>query len=200
MKAALDKWFFSYVKYLARDTSFEKGTPVDIMFCLADHFEPGWGRASIETQRDRLRYWLNNYPRLSSQFSDNDGYNPQHTWFFPPHEADEHLVGLVDICKGGFGEIELHFHHDHIPPVPDTAKTLEVKIIASIERYAKYGVFGIDKISGKRRFGFIHGDWALDNSMGGRYCGVNSELQILSKTGCYADFTFPSICESQPKN
>ena len=49
------------------------------------------------------------------------------------------------------------------------------------------------------QYGFIHGDWALDNSMGGKWCGVNSELTILRETGCYADFTFPSINESQPR-
>jgi hypothetical protein len=42
-------------------------------------------------------------------------------------------------------------------------------------------------------FGFIHGNWALDNSgPGGRWCGVNNELDVLRDAGCYADFTFPS--------
>jgi hypothetical protein len=39
----------------------------------------------------------------------------------------------------------------------------------------------------------------LDNSRHGKFCGVNDELQILDSTGCYADFTFPSRCESNPK-
>ena len=42
-------------------------------------------------------------------------------------------------------------------------------------------------------YGFIHGNWALDNSRpDGRCCGVNNELEILRETGCYADFTLPS--------
>ncbi|MEW6003624.1 MAG: hypothetical protein AB1638_13395, partial [Nitrospirota bacterium] len=42
-------------------------------------------------------------------------------------------------------------------------------------------------------YGFIHGNWALDNSRkDGRWCGVNNELRILRETGCYADFTMPS--------
>jgi hypothetical protein len=46
---------------------------------------------------------------------------------------------------------------------------------------------------GKLRFGFIHGNWALDNSRSdGRACGLNNELALLSKLGCYADFTLPS--------
>ncbi len=41
--------------------------------------------------------------------------------------------------------------------------------------------------------GFIHGNWALDNSReDGRWCGVNNELEVLRDTGCYADFTLPS--------
>lgn len=42
-------------------------------------------------------------------------------------------------------------------------------------------------------YGFVHGNWALANSAGGRWCGVDSELQILAETGCYADFTLPSV-------
>jgi hypothetical protein len=43
------------------------------------------------------------------------------------------------------------------------------------------------------RFGFIHGDWALDNSHPrGLHCGVSDELGALRKAGCYADFTMPS--------
>ena len=42
-------------------------------------------------------------------------------------------------------------------------------------------------------YGFIHGNWALDNSRpDGRWCGVNNELDVLRETGCYADFTLPS--------
>jgi len=42
-------------------------------------------------------------------------------------------------------------------------------------------------------YGFIHGNWALDNSRpDGDWCGVNDEITILRETGCYADFTMPS--------
>jgi hypothetical protein len=41
-------------------------------------------------------------------------------------------------------------------------------------------------------YAFIHGNWALANSAGGKYCGVDSEMQILAETGCYADMTLPS--------
>ncbi len=198
MKAALEKWFLSYLGDLFRDRSFNSNEPVDVMFCLADHFEPWCGQVDAETQRKRVRAWTEGYPELAEKFKDSDGRPPQHTWFFPPHEADEHLLALTGLCKAGFGEIELHLHHDHILPVPDTAQTLEKKILTAVDWYARHGHLGRDK-EGKVRFGFVHGDWALDNSRGGKYCGVNNELQVLAKCGCYADFTFPSINEAQPR-
>jgi hypothetical protein len=43
-------------------------------------------------------------------------------------------------------------------------------------------------------FGFIHGNWALDNSRpDGRKCGLNGEIALLRDLGCYADFTMPSL-------
>ncbi len=47
--------------------------------------------------------------------------------------------------------------------------------------------------TGELAYGFVHGNWALDNSHPeGRACGVNDELTILRETGCFADFTMPS--------
>jgi len=50
--------------------------------------------------------------------------------------------------------------------------------------------------NGRPSFGFIHGNWALDNSRGGHFCGLNNELNLLMKLGCYADFTEPSAPHS----
>ena len=42
-------------------------------------------------------------------------------------------------------------------------------------------------------FGFAPRNWALCNARrDGRWCGVNDELGVLRRTGCYADFTLPS--------
>jgi hypothetical protein len=47
--------------------------------------------------------------------------------------------------------------------------------------------------NGRTVFGFIHGDWALDNSRpDARRCGLNNEITLLRDLGCYADFTMPS--------
>jgi hypothetical protein len=49
------------------------------------------------------------------------------------------------------------------------------------------------KVDGRLTFGFIHGNWALDNSHPqGLWCGLNNEITLLRDLGCYADFTMPS--------
>jgi hypothetical protein len=51
----------------------------------------------------------------------------------------------------------------------------------------------VDPEGGGVVYGFIHGNWALDNSRpDGLWCGVNDELRVLRRSGCYADFTLPS--------
>ena len=57
----------------------------------------------------------------------------------------------------------------------------------------RHGLLSRDRRTGELAYGFIHGNWALDNSRpDGRWCGVNNELDVLRETGCYADFTLPS--------
>ncbi len=46
--------------------------------------------------------------------------------------------------------------------------------------------------SGDPMYAFVHGNLALANSCGGRFCGVDNEMQVLKDTGCYADMTLPS--------
>jgi hypothetical protein len=47
--------------------------------------------------------------------------------------------------------------------------------------------------NGRVTFGFVHGNWALDNARpDGKWCGVNNEITILREAGCYADFTLPA--------
>jgi hypothetical protein len=55
--------------------------------------------------------------------------------------------------------------------------------------------------NGAIRFGFIHGNWALDNSdPNGKNCGVSDEIGILRRLGCYADFTMPSAPHGSQTN
>lgn len=99
------------------------------------------------------------------------------------------------MCEKGYGEVELHLHHGK--QNADTSDNLRATLEACVAEYALFGIFG--QADGRRQYGFIHGDWALDNSRGGEYCGVNDEISILKETGCYADFTFPCYNEARPR-
>jgi hypothetical protein len=169
---------------------------VHIMLCIVDHFEPANGGVNADLQERRVKAWVEGYPKFAERYRDVDGKMPQHSWFYPPHHDHRFLKDLVKLCKDGYGEIEMHLHHNHMKPFPDNTDTLRDKIIKCINDYSKYGIFCLP--DGSKRFAFIHGDWSLDNSRGSQFCGINNEISILKECGCYADFTFPSLCEAQP--
>jgi hypothetical protein len=169
---------------------------IHIILCVVDHFEPFNGNAAFGTAKKRVEAWSKNYPVSAAKYKDSDGRHPQHTWFYPPHHDPSFLAELVPLCSAGFGEIEMHLHHNRMEPFPDTAETLKDKLKKCLETYSRYGIFCLP--DGSRRFAFIHGDWSLDNSRGAKFCGVNSETAVLRECGCYADFTFPTLCSAQP--
>jgi hypothetical protein len=160
------------------------------MLCVADHFEPAWNEATYEQECQRVQKWLQLYPKLASKHADADGVRPQHTFFYPEEQyRPEHLGALAKLCRSGFGDVEIHLHHDR-----DTAEGLREKLLRfKTILHEKHGLLRANLHTGEIEYGFIHGDWALDNSNpDGTCCGVNNELTVLRETGCYADFTLPS--------
>jgi hypothetical protein len=163
---------------------------VHLLLCVADHFEPKQYRPTLEVSRARVRRWFEDYPRQFGRFRDSDGRTPRHTFFYPVEEYEvEYLDALAHLCRQGFGEVEIHLHHDD-----DTPEHLRETLLAFKHILAeRHGLLSRDPRSGEVVYGFIHGNWALDNSRpDGKHCGVNNELDILRETGCYADFTLPS--------
>lgn len=176
--------------YLFRRRIAPPTGPIHVMFCFVDHFEPAWGKVDLATQRARVDRWCRDYRALAAGHRDADGRPPQHTFFYPEEEyLEEHLTKLADLCADGFGEIEIHLHHDN-----DTADNFKTTISRFNELlHERHGALPRDPVSGELRFGFIHGNWSLDNSRAdGRWCGINNELILLRELGCYADFTLPS--------
>ncbi len=197
IKNGMNNWLPKYIlDYIFHQEGIDSLSPVHVIFCFVDHFEPFNGGVNYETAKTRVHKCLKDYERIASKFKDADGKMPKHTWFYPPHHDQTFLKDLVETCKQGFGEVELHLHHNHMQPFPDTSKTLKDKILKSIDNYSKLGIFLLP--NEEKTFGFIHGDWSLDNSRGSKICGVNNELTILKECGCYADFTFPCMNEAQP--
>ena len=165
------------------------GQPIDVLFCVADHYEPNVGGVELARQRERVERWMDDYPALARRHRDADGRTPQHTFFYPVEAYQPSLVeGLATLCREGFGEVEVQLHHD-----ADTSQTLREKLERAKADLARHGLLARERGSGLVRFGFVHGNWALDNSRrDGRWCGVNNELTVLRDAGCYADFTLPS--------
>jgi hypothetical protein len=163
-----------------------------VLFALCDHYEPlhsgSMGKASYDVGLRRVDRWHAEYPHVADQFRDADGIAPQHTFFFPAEEYNPRFFDhLDDLVRRNYGEVELHLHHDN-----DTEELLEQSIRTALALYGGRGHFA-RSTSGEMRYGFIHGNWALANGRpDGRQCGVDAELPLLFRTGCYADFTFPS--------
>lgn len=186
-------WWPAYVKrdWAGRRESAPPADagPVHVIFCVTDHFEPAWLAPGIEVERRRVAHWVQEYPEVMAGFRDADGRPPRHTFFFPAeaHRA-EHLERMRELVKAGYAEVEVHLHHDG-----DTSAGVRDTLLEFVERLSGHGYLGAHKGDGRKRFGFVHGNWALDNSApGGRWCGVNDELRVLRDCGCYADFTLPS--------
>ncbi len=190
-------WLPQYIKNCLKGT-FKKNkgkNPIHIIFLFVDHFEPHTMNASKQEEEFRVKYWLENYPKVSEKHKDSDGLRPKHTWFYPFERMNcVNLRALSSLCYGNYGEIELHLHHKN-----DSSKFLEEKLAKAKDEYAKLGILITAEKNPKKTFGFVHGDWGLDNSRGNEFCGVNNELEILNKMDCYADFTFPSPSKAQPR-
>ncbi|MGA7217835.1 MAG: hypothetical protein WBX38_05950 [Candidatus Sulfotelmatobacter sp.] len=171
--------------------------PVHLIITLADHFEPGIlphaeGKlAARSLQEQRLERWCKDYPRAVEDWPDHDGRTFRHTYFYPAEQYDKGLIDLLaQHCHEGWGEIEVHLHHGL--EKPDTAETTRQRLCEFRDALVGHGCLSQLDGRGGPRYAFVHGNFALANSMQGRCCGVDSEIEVLAHTGCYADFTLPS--------
>ncbi len=183
-------WLPAYLRGRLAQLLRRKPTgPVDILFCIADHYEPNHAGAPPSVQAARVERWVNDYPTMVDGCLDSDGRPPQHTFFFPAEAYDQaQIERLGQLCRAGFGEVEVHLHHGH-----DTEAGVRKTLSTFRDTLsARHGLLSVDR-DGRPRYGFIHGNWALDNGfLQDRFCGVNTELKVLIETGCYADFTMPA--------
>ena len=189
-RRGIDRWILTYIRQRSKRHAPRSGESVHLLLCIADHFEPGNGGVGTEIANERLRRWVEDYPRLCQEFRDSDGRAPQHTFFYPIEMYDrEQLDELARLCRLGLGEVEIHLHHDG-----DTSDNLERMLLKFRDMLVdRHGLLARHRVTSALAYGFVHGCWALDNSRpDGRWCGVNDEIEILRETGCYADFTLPS--------
>jgi hypothetical protein len=162
--------------------------PARVWLLIADHFEPLCKRAAEAVACNRVARWCQKWPEIARRHCDSAGNAPRYTFFYPEEEYRPRLLdGLAEMTEKGIADVEIHLHHDgegernFVDRVSSFKETL----------FARHGL--MRKQSGELIFGFIHGNWALDNSLpNGRWCGLNNEITLLRDLGCYADFTLPS--------
>ena len=156
---------------------------------IADHFEPWWHRADDRTALQRVQRWTSRWPVIAARHIDDAGRQPCYTFFYPEEQYHPAaLDGLSGLARLGIADVEVHLHHH-----ADTESAFVDRVGRFIERlHTRHTLLRRDD-SGIR-FGFIHGNWALDNSLpDGRDCGLDNEITLLHRLGCYADFTLPSV-------
>ena len=163
---------------------------VHIIVLVVDHFEPSHIDKKGVLGTTKVRRWCEKYEDIARLHCDTDGVSPQHTWFYRYDYPNYKCLSILsEYVYKELGEIEFHLHHGY-----DTAESFTKKICEGVAWFNQVGAMISAESSPQTRFAYIAGDWALDN---GRrdpaFSGVNNELMILNKAGCYADFTFPAI-------
>ena len=188
MLKALNLWLPAYLRRGRRH--WDPSRETHLIICVCDHFEPFHG-ATREEALKRVCRWESEFPTLASSFRDSAGRPLRHTFFYPIEQYDEEVVShLSTLCHATLCETEIHHHHKD-----DTAENLAESLARGKRDLGQHGLLSADP-TGAIRFGFIHGNWALDNSHPeGKFCGVRNELRVLQEAGCYADFTMPSAPE-----
>lgn len=161
----------------------------DVMVVIADHHE-----VKIKDKTNAsTKKWLDQYLQVTEGISDSFGNPVQYSWFYPyDHKNSYSVIELNKAVYAGRGEIEFHWHHSH----PDSA-SFEQELKEAVDWFGAHGAM-VEEHGGPSRFAFIHGNWSLDNARGERYCGVDNEIELLSRYGGYMDMTFYCCSEAQP--
>ncbi len=188
----LARYPLSRVGSMLEQTAFEKK---HIIFIIANHFEPGWSEGGVldhKTQMERLVEYHKLARATGEAVRDADGTKFRHTNFYPAEQYHSEILDIMaEMQAEGLGETEVHLHHG--VDKPDTAENLTKMLIEFRDTLAdKHKCLSRMDGIGDPMYAFVHGNLALANSCGGRFCGVDNEMEILRDTGCYADMTLPS--------
>lgn len=199
-------WLVRYPVWRAREfvrRATESTAQLHLILVVANHFEPAYNErpnefggfgveVSIEEQLTQLDRWSVHARTIGESVHDHDETPFRHTNFYPAEQYHPLLLSrLADLQREGLGEVEVHLHHGINEP--DTARNLRRVLVDFRDALAQeHKCLSREAEGGLPRYAFVHGNWALANSAGGRFCGVDEEMQVLAETGCYADLTLPS--------
>ena len=161
-----------------------------IIFIMVDHYEPGKGERGAEFNYD----WLKKFIKIANRHKDSYGNKFRYTWFYPyDHRNEIVLLQLSEMALNEYGEVELHWHRQS-----NIANKFPHMLKEAIRWFQAYGALISSTQPYRTHFAFIAGNWDLDNCRG--VTGINNDLEIMFRSGCYADFTFSTIGTTcQPK-
>ncbi len=193
-------WLARYPFWRAREAATRtRALPNEqqhLIFVVANHFEPSWNEQGTpldwNTQLAKLDRWCEQARNIGEAVRDADGTPFRHTNFYPAEQYHPRLLHrLAELQAEGLGEVEVHLHHG--VEKPDTEENLRRALVDFRDALAEEHrcLSRLDE-NGTPQYAFVHGNLALGNSAGGRFCGVDSEMRVLAETGCYADMTLPS--------
>ena len=182
-------WLPAYLRDRLRRSMSPSIGPMQVWLAIADHFEPFVGNPDESRASERVEIWGRDWPSIAKRYCDSAGKHPKYTFFYPQEQYRPDLIdALSNITRQGVGDVEIHIHHDG----EGEQDFVERMSTFRDTLYHRHGL--LREHQGKIRFGFIHGNWALDNSLpNGKWCGLNNEITLLEDLGCYADFTMPSV-------
>lgn len=167
----------------------DRRKPKRLWVAITDHYEPMGGQVSLAQGHARVAHWQRRWPEIAAAAPrDANGQPPKFTFFYPQEEYRHSIVAALEpMHRAGIADVEVHIHHDK-----ETNAGFRQKMTEFLLLHGEHGF--LRERGGRIVFGFIHGNWALDNSHpDGKWCGVQAELQALRDLGCYADFTMPSL-------
>ena len=114
----------------------------------------------VETALGRVARWRDRWPRIADDAPrDAAGQRPQYSFFYPQEEYRRELLdGIAEMVRLGVGDVEVHLHHDN-----EQRDSFIRKVTEYCRRLTDdHGL--LRQQDGRTVFGFIHGNWALDNS------------------------------------
>jgi hypothetical protein len=182
-------WLLPYLENRLR-ASLHSTRPKRAWVAITDHYEPLGMGASLETALRRVAQWRDQWPRIAEDAPrDAAGQRPQYSFFYPQEEYHREILdGIAEMVRLGVGDVEVHLHHK------DEKRDSFIQKVTEFCRRLTQDHGLLRQKDGRTVFGFIHGNWALDNSRpDGAWCGLNGEIALLRDLGCYADFTMPSV-------
>ena len=169
-------WLTPYMADRARSFLGKPRAVRHIWLVLADHYEPFWNGGEFNVALRRVGEWRDRWPEIASRIGkDHAGSPPRYTFFYPVEQYRREILDtLAEMVRAGIADVEVHIHHD---------REGRDNFIQRMSRFCRvlaeeHGL--LREVAGRIRFGFIHGNWALDNALpDGRWCGLNDEITIL---------------------